>query len=449
MDTLDLLRERAEKIKAARGALENGDTQECDEKMREIRTLSNVIRKREPGWKLPEIRADVNRGAQLDRLERSLTEPLEEVEPPTAEGGGREFRNDEPEDEVRARNPETGREIRILGPRANAVKREYNLPGGLKAGDFSVGRMIRSYVTGDRRSLNEVEDRALSAGTAASGGFMLPEPAADQLIQYARDRLAVRRAGARMVAMDSLTLDMATIDSEPTGSWTAENANLTEGSMTFGRVRLSARKCGTYIKASEELVRTASNAEEQIENSLGFAVASALDSGALTGSGAAEQPLGIYNWDGVQSTDLSGVAVLPDNIITAYYSILDYNAPELGISVLYNSDVGEKIEKWQDGEGRYLVSAKDSLPACWERMNRYITNVLNTASSKADIFIGAFSELVIGYVTSGTNQGMWIDATRHTTDAFKANQIWIKALFLGDVAVTRPTWFYVIKDSGV
>ena len=69
-------------------------------------------------------------------------------------------------------NPATGKESRVYDSNADwSAGQNYDLPGGLKPEDCSFGRMLRAHILGDRRNLNEMEERALSVGQMAGGGL--------------------------------------------------------------------------------------------------------------------------------------------------------------------------------------------------------------------------------------------------------------------------------------
>ncbi len=72
---------------------------------------------------------------------------------------------------------------------------------------FSLGRSVQAMVTGDWRGA-EVERRALSEGSNAAGGFLIPAPLATSVIDRVRNEARVIEAGAQTVAMDENTLGL-------------------------------------------------------------------------------------------------------------------------------------------------------------------------------------------------------------------------------------------------
>src|SRR5262249_8285533 len=81
--------------------------------------------------------------------------------------------------------------------------------GGELVRPGAFGRVLRSWIFGDKRGLNDCELRAQAEGTDSAGGFTVPTPLAVQFIDRVRNNMAVNKAGATTVPMDSETLSIA------------------------------------------------------------------------------------------------------------------------------------------------------------------------------------------------------------------------------------------------
>ena len=102
---------------------------------------------------------------------------------------------------------------------------------------------LRAAGTGAPR--NELEERALSGGSGAGGGFTVPEPVRAQVIDFARARSVAIRAGARVVPIESDTVYFPRVVADPDFGWYAENVQSTDVPPTAG-----GRRCPRPTAAS-------------------------------------------------------------------------------------------------------------------------------------------------------------------------------------------------------
>ena len=135
-----------------------------------------------------------------------------------------------------------GSPVRVLRPNETMAER--------RSDSISVGDVIRAKITGPR---NDAERRALSEGVDSAGGFTVPTPLASSFIDLMRAKTVVSRAGAVTVPMESETLAIARLVSDPDVDWRAENASIAEGDPTFDRVTFQAKSLAGMLKISREL----------------------------------------------------------------------------------------------------------------------------------------------------------------------------------------------------
>lgn len=160
----------------------------------------------------------------------------------------------------------------------------------------ALGDVVRAMVVGPR---SEIEKRALSEGTNSAGGYTVPTPLASWFIDRLRARSAVIKAGALTVSMDSATLAIARLDTDPVIGWRAENAALASGDATFSRVLLTAKSLAGIVLLSRELLMDTVNAGQMIEQAIAKAMALEMDRAAIYGNGSGNSPTGIINISGI------------------------------------------------------------------------------------------------------------------------------------------------------
>jgi HK97 family phage major capsid protein len=146
-------------------------------------------------------------------------------------------------------------------------------------------------------------ERALAEATIGAGGALVPAPLSSRVIDLARNRTVVLRAGAITVPMSSQTLALARLTSEGTPAWKTENAGITAADMVFDRVTFTARTLVRLITLSVELFEDADpSSEGVIANAFAGQMAVELDRVALLGTGTAPEPRGVLNQSGVTVT---------------------------------------------------------------------------------------------------------------------------------------------------
>ena len=340
-----------------------------------------------------------------------------------------------------------GNEVRSLRAQDSIALRSYpDLPEGIQAEELSMGRFFRGIVTGDWTGA-EAERRTMGGNSDVLGGFIVPSPLAARVIDLARNQSRVMQAGALTVPMDSSTLKLGRVLSDPTAHWRHENTPGTFSDMSFGLLTLSARTLVSMCKISLELVEDASNIDALVQSAMASALALELDRAALRGQGAGAEPLGIRNWEGIQTVDLGqngGFLQGYDNFSLAWEKIQGANGPSEGLSAIYAPKTAGYLDRMKDGNGLPLDP-----PASWKSFKKFATNQVRTdltkgnTSNTSEAFVGDFSQLLMGM-----RRGITIDVSRDASDssgsAFKDLQVWVRIYLRADVALARPDHFVLI-----
>jgi HK97 family phage major capsid protein len=167
--------------------------------------------------------------------------------------------------------------------------------------ELSFDRYLRGLATA--RWDGAEHERALAEATVGAGGALVPSPLSSRVIDLARNRTVVFRAGAQTVPMTSQTLALARLTSEGTPAWKSEGASITAADMVFDRVTFTARTLVRLIQLSVELFEDADPSSEGIiARSFAGQMAVELDRVALLGTGTAPEPRGVLNQSGITST---------------------------------------------------------------------------------------------------------------------------------------------------
>ncbi|MFU8849899.1 phage major capsid protein [Micromonospora sp. SL1-18] len=293
------------------------------------------------------------------------------------------------------------------------------------------------------RSVMRGEVRAQSEGTGNKGGYLVPTEYAAGVLDLARNKTAVARAGASIYPMSSNTLKVTKVVGDAVPAWRNEAAVIGESDMTFGEVTFTARSLAVLVKASLEVVEDAPNFGDILTKALAEQFGIALDQAALYGSGVAPTPQGVYTASGVTSTEAAtnGAAPTWDMLIDGVARLEAKNYTPSGIIVAPRTEAGLAKQRENGTTGPYLVA-----PEYVSRVARYSTNGVKTnqtqgtaANKASDAFIADWSQ--------GVGIGMRTDfRILPMREAFLANgQIGFVGWLRADVQTLRPEAIEVIK----
>jgi HK97 family phage major capsid protein len=166
-------------------------------------------------------------------------------------------------------------------------------------GDFLV--KARTNDTG----LRDMTRKALSEGTGADGGYLVPEEFMAEIQRVQLEESVVRANGARVINMNSNIMRIPALNMASNASgamfggiatqWSGEAESITASAPKFKSIQLEAKKLVGYVESSDELtndsiVSMGGLLQDLFAQTIGFEE----DSAFLTGNGVAK-PLGILN----------------------------------------------------------------------------------------------------------------------------------------------------------
>ncbi|MEX2141605.1 MAG: phage major capsid protein [Pirellulales bacterium] len=322
-----------------------------------------------------------------------------------------------------------GNEIKVLSPQQKLA----SLPSigrkasGLHFGKILVGLATSRWTGADR----ERQYLAQSGGVNTAGGYMVPEELAAEILDLARARSVVLRAGARTFEMTTDTLIVAKQTGDPTFTMTGENSEITESELTFGANTFSAKKLAALVTASNELMRDAPNAADTIQNALINALAAELDQQALDGSGSLEF-LGLANNTDITATGSVGAIEWLD-LHNAAVAVMENNYTPNAYAIHPTIYGDATIQTTGDGTN----SAKNWLPP--PPIVAAMTPLTTTGIPNSKIVVGQWDQCAFG-IRLGL--GGEVQFSNVAGTAFEKDQTKFRIVFRGDFLPMRTTAFY-------
>lgn len=326
----------------------------------------------------------------------------------------------------------TGRQVLCLAPSDRlATRRDYD-------GEFSLARAVCAMHRGDWSGADHERQVMMqqTIGTGSEGGWTVPDPLSREVIDLARAQSRVLQAGARTIPMESNTLDVARVVSDPTPSWRGELQEIQRSEVVFDRLQLRAKSLGCILVASEELLQDSPNADSLLRRLLAESIAAELDRVALFGNGVG-QPLGIANTPGIEEVATVGALADYDSFIDAL-ELLWSNNGSPDTAIISPRDKAT-LAKLADTTGQPLRA-----PQAFTDLNVLTSTRIpvdgGAGTDESTAFIGGFEETVYGMrlplQLSIANTGPIDEAG---ADAFSHYAIRIRAVVRADFAVFRPS----------
>lgn len=284
---------------------------------------------------------------------------------------------------------------------------------------YGLAEVIRNKVLGRPMA-------ALSEDNSTAGGMVVPVQMAAGLIDQARSKSVMARAGCQFGIMNSAELRMPKLTSDATFQVKIENESFTEDTaMAFGAITFYPLLIGTFITMSRELAEDAAGFASEVEDALSKAFAVQLDRFPLLGTTADRVRVGILDDTSIGET--SAVGVLTWTKIAAEATTIRGLNFEPNAVLLHPTKRDPVLDSVTGGSGEYLGTPPS------------LTNVQmldSTSITSTKGLVGDFTKLII--MVRG---GPLIESSTVAGDAFKKHQVAIKLYWRGDYGVLYPSAF--------
>lgn len=303
------------------------------------------------------------------------------------------------------------------------------------------------------RGVGRNEKRDLNVTTTTEGGFTVATEVGE-LIPFLNPRLVTEALGATFFTGLSSNIDFPRNDAASTAVWEGENTANDETTPTFDRIQLSPNRLGAFTDISKQLlVQSTIDVENFVRNSLSVAIANALDTAAINGSGQSNQPLGILNTSGIGS-----VALGTDGGVISFGSIVDLetevavdNADFGNLAYLTTPGVRGFLKQAEKATGTAQFVYMDSTVPGEGMLNGYrarVSTLVPSTLTKGNgsnlhaVIFGNFSELIVA-------QWAGIDLVIDPYTSAKNALVTLVVNSWWDIAVKHAASFAAIKDADI
>lgn len=214
---------------------------------------------------------------------------------------------------------------------------------------------LAALMTGEKEKL-----QILSEGTAADGGYLVPEEFANMIIEDIRDVSIMRQISAPAITIHSDTLHLPSLTSRPQANWRAEKAVKQTSTANFGETVFNPYSLASIVGLSNELVADAqlgvgASIVNYIANLMTIAINEKEEKAFFVGTGSG-QPTGIVGNTGRTFAAGAGASDTQraDTLINAFS-----NTPQgyrFKASWVGNMGTWSEVARLKDTQNRYLLT---------------------------------------------------------------------------------------------
>lgn len=296
---------------------------------------------------------------------------------------------------------------------------------------------------------NEMQEkRDLEIAVTTAGGH-LKQTSVGELIPFLQPRLQTQSLGATMLTGLVGDLDLPRNDAIGTGTWEGEDDANAETTPTFDKISLSPNRVGAYTEVTKQLMFQAENVsvENFVRNDLSRAIAIALDTAAINGSGTGGQPTGILNVSGIGDVAGGTNGANPDwaDIVDLESDVATANADMGALSYLTTPGVRGYLKKTllDSGSGLFIWPNDQRPNGYRAEVSTIVPSTLDKGTSTGvchAIIFGNWNDLIIA------NWG-GIDLVVDPYSLVKNAKIQLVINSWWDIAVRHPLSFSAMQDA--
>lgn len=283
--------------------------------------------------------------------------------------------------------------------------------------NLSVGKYVKGMLTGDWQNA-ALEKETYRALTTSTGKTLIPEELSAQIIDLARPQMAL--GDIPILPMKENNMTIARIEKDPVMKFKGELEKAEFSDMTFGEVNLKSRTVYGLMKISLELLSSANNIDQIIQQAMSNAIAQSIDIAGLYGDGEL-QPKGILTYDDIN-------IITSDEIETTKYTSFVKGigaitkANGTPTTITYNSNIDTSLSLLTDTTGQPL-----NMPKKVEGLQHKVSN--NIKDNQAMIYDNSS-------IVMGLQNKIIIDTSNDM--GFEDGSVWLRIYAMIDFAILRP-----------
>ena len=303
----------------------------------------------------------------------------------------------------------------------------------------------------------EARTKAMAAGDATAGGFLVPPQYSQEVIEFLRARTVVRRLGARSLPMPTGTVKMPKLSGGATAYYLGENTNATISQPALSQLTLSFKKLITMVPVSNDLLRYSSpGADAIVRDDTVNAMRVREDSAFIRDTGSDQAPKGLRFW------------AHPDNILTMTATpsiqktftdlgrmvqlLLDANIPMISPAWVMAPRTEMFLKTLINSNGVPVFLPEMVAGTLWGFPYGVTTGVptnVGSSSNKSELYLVDMAQVIIGeamqLIVDASQEAAYHDGTT-VQAAFSLDQTVVRAIAEHDLGVRHDKAIAVLTE---
>lgn len=311
--------------------------------------------------------------------------------------------------------------------------------------------------------------KALAAGDASAGGFLVPTQFSQDVIELMRPAATVRSLNPVVLPMPTGTVQVPKITAGATASYIGENTNIPKTEPSFGQITLTWKKLAALVPVSNNLLRYSSpGADSIVRDDVVRALAAREDRAFIRDDGTSATPKGLKFWIDAANKFNATAAVTLDGVTTdlgrAIQNLMDADVPLIisqgavgagSVDVrpgwIFSPRTYRYLSTVRTTNGPYAFRDEMLTGRLWGWPFRVTSQVLSNMGSggnQSEVYFGGFAFAVIG-----ESQNLMVDVSQEAAyddggtvrAAFSLDQTVVRVLSEHDFALRQDRGFSLIQ----
>jgi HK97 family phage major capsid protein len=300
--------------------------------------------------------------------------------------------------------------------------------------------------------------KALAAGDATAGGFIVPPNFMTEIIELLRAQSVVRGLGPTVWPMPNGTANVPKLTGGSTAQYTSENQNIGVSQPQFGALALSAKKLAAIVPISNDLIRYSSPAADTVvRDDLVAALGLRQDLAFIRGDGLVNTPKGMRYWAPAANILTANATVNLANVTfdlgRMVLALKNQNVRMIRPGWVFSPRTEMYLQTVRDGLGNFAYRPEMMTGRLWNYPYRTTTQIPDNlgGGTESEIYLCDFVDAVIGeamgLIIDASQEAAYYDGTQLQA-SFSRDQTVIRAIEEHDfgmrhdasVCVMNCTW---------
>ena len=254
----------------------------------------------------------------------------------------------------------------------------------------------------------DARQKALAAGDATAGGFLVPTQFSTEVIEFLRARAVIRSLNARTIPVPTGTIKIPKLTGGATAYYIGENTAATKSEPTTGQLTLTFKKLVTLVPLSNDLIRYASpGADAIVRDDTVNAMRVREDLAFIRDTGTESTPKGLRYWAHADNIVAANGTASVQNTFTdlgkLWQKLLEGNIPMISPAWIIAPRVQTYLMTLLNSNGYPVFREEMSAGRLWGFPYGVTTSIptnldasLTGNNNESEVYLADFAQAVIG-----------------------------------------------------